>query len=150
MITVHVYIGKVINYLKMQFYKISYIHYISDDSAAQYKNFKNFLNLCHHEEDFEITAEWNFFGTSHGKSPCDGIRGTRKRLAARASLQHPYENQILTPKNLFNFCNDNTDRIKFFFISKEEVEEEKASQEERFLQGHTLAGTRENHHFFAH
>jgi len=78
MITVHVYIGKVINYLKMQFYKISYIHYISDDSAAQYKNFKNFLNLCHHEEDFEITAEWNFFGTSNGKSPCDGIGGTTK------------------------------------------------------------------------
>jgi len=78
----------------MQFSKISHIHYFSDGSAAQYKNFKNFLNLCHHEEDFEITAEWNFFGTSHGKSPCDGIRGTRKRLAARASLQHPYENQF--------------------------------------------------------
>ena len=99
MITVHVYIGKVINYLKMQFSKISHIHYFSDGSAAQYKNFKNFFNLCHREE-------WNFFGTSHGKSPCDGIGGTTKQLAARASLQRLYENQILTFKDLFNFCID--------------------------------------------
>jgi hypothetical protein len=35
-------------------------------------------------------------------------------------------------------------------LSKEEVEEEKASQEERFLQGHTQAGTRKKPPFFAH
>src|SRR5215469_12071295 len=89
-----------------------------------------------------------FFGTSHEKSPCDGIGGTTKQLAARTSLQHPYENQILTPEDLFNFCNANINGIKFFFISKEEVEEEKASRRKiPARKGHTLAGTRENHHF---
>ena len=36
---------------------------------------------------FGITAERNFFATSHGKNLCDGVGGTVKHLAARASLQ---------------------------------------------------------------
>ena len=63
------------------------IIYFSDGAAAQYKNRKNFLNLCHHKADFGVDAEWHFFATSHGKGPCDGLGGTVKRLAARASLQ---------------------------------------------------------------
>ncbi len=45
-------------------------------------------------------AEWHLSATSHGKGPCDGVGGTVKRLAARASLQRPYEKQILTPRQL--------------------------------------------------
>ena len=37
---------------------------------------------------YELKAEWHFFATSHGKSPCNGIRGTVKCLLARASLQN--------------------------------------------------------------
>ena len=59
----------------------NYFHFL----AGQYKNCKNFLNLCHHESDFGLDAEWNFFATSHGKGPCDGVGGIVKRLAARAS-----------------------------------------------------------------
>jgi len=71
------------------------IHYFSDGCAGQYKNRKHFYNLCFHASNFAVNCEWNFFATSHGKSPCDGIGGTVKRLTARASLQrtssgHPY------------------------------------------------------------
>ena len=31
------------------------------------KNRKNFINLCHHEDDFGVPAEWHFSATSHGK-----------------------------------------------------------------------------------
>ena len=31
--------------------------------------------------------EWIFFATSHGKSPCDGIGGTLKRVAYQESLK---------------------------------------------------------------
>ena len=31
-------------------------------------------------------AEWNFFATSHGKGPPDGVGGFIKREAAKASL----------------------------------------------------------------
>ena len=73
---------------------LSKVHYFSDGRAGQYKNCKNFLNLCLHNSDFGVKCEWNFFATSHGKSPCDGIGGTVKRLVTRASLQQPISNQI--------------------------------------------------------
>ena len=57
------------------------ITYFSDGCAAQYKNCKNLINLCYHKEDFGIPAEWHFFATSHGKDPCDGVKGTVKREA---------------------------------------------------------------------
>ena len=52
--------------------------------------YKNMLNLCRHKDDFGIDATWVLFATSHGKSPCDGIGSTVKRLTARANLQRPY------------------------------------------------------------
>ena len=61
--------------------------YFSNGAGSQYKNYKNFTNICHHEEDHGISAEWHIFVTSHGKSPCDGVGATVKRLVARASLQ---------------------------------------------------------------
>ena len=70
------------------------IIYFSDGAASQYKNRKNFLNLCHHENDFGVKAEWHFSATSHGKGACDGVGGTVKRLAAKASLQKPFDNQV--------------------------------------------------------
>ena len=36
---------------------------------------KNFANLCGHEQGLEMSAEWHFFVTSHGKGPCDGVVG---------------------------------------------------------------------------
>ena len=36
------------------------IIYFSDGAASQYKNRKNFLNLCHHKDDFGVKAEWHF------------------------------------------------------------------------------------------
>lgn len=53
----------------------SIIYYFSDGAASQYKNKVNLLNLCMHDADFNIKAEWHFFATSHGESTCDGIGG---------------------------------------------------------------------------
>ena len=82
---------------------LSIVHYVTDGCASQYKNCKNFLNLCNHKNDFGLDATWSFFATSHGNSPCDGIGGTLKRLTARASLQRPISNQILTAVDFFQF-----------------------------------------------
>ena len=41
----------------------------------------------------------------NGKSPCDGIGGTVKRLVTRASLQQPISNQIKS--NQTNQINQN-------------------------------------------
>ena len=61
--------------------------YFSDGCGRQYKNYKNFMNLMKHHDDFALDAEWNFFATLHGKTACDSVRGTVKMLAAHASLQ---------------------------------------------------------------
>ena len=53
--------------------------YFSDGASSQYKNKKIVINVCHHENDFSLLAEWNFFASSHGKNSCDGIGGTTKR-----------------------------------------------------------------------
>ena len=92
-IAVHRFQRKLIAHLKdhLPFEKVIYF---SDGAASQYKNKKNFINLVYHEEDFGMPAEWHFFATSHGKGPCDGVGGTVKRLAARASLQRPYDDQL--------------------------------------------------------
>ena len=58
--------------------EIEKVHYFSDGCDGQYKNKKLFLNLCPHEMDFNVDCVWNFFATSHGKSPCDGNGGTVK------------------------------------------------------------------------
>ena len=37
--------------------------------------------------DFGIPADWHFFATVHGKGPCDGVRGTLKRIIASQSAE---------------------------------------------------------------
>ena len=64
------------------------------DVEGQYKNYKTLYNVCLHFKDFGIEAVWHFFATSHGKSPCDGLGGTVKRLNARASLQALTDHQV--------------------------------------------------------
>jgi hypothetical protein len=81
-ITVYTFLKKVLNYLKEQIPESRHVKYFSDGAASQYKNYKNLSNLCKQEQDFDLTADWNFFATSHGKSACDGIGGTVICLAA--------------------------------------------------------------------
>ena len=84
--TVHAFTCKVMSDIKENLHAITKVLYFNDWPASQYKNFKNFVNLCYHEIDHGIQAQWHFFATSHGKSPCNGIGGTTKRLVARETL----------------------------------------------------------------
>ena len=121
--------------------------YFSDGCAGQYKNCKNFMNLCLHKKDFQIDCSWSFFATSHGKSPCDGLGGTLKRLAARASLQRPTTEQILSAEQLLEFCQKEVPGIKVFFISKLSMESVRKNLKGRFDLTNTLPGTQSYHEF---
>lgn len=123
------------------------IYYFSDGAAAQYKNRKNFINLCYHEADFGIHAEWHFFATSHGKGACDGVGGTIKRLAAKASLQRPYDQQIMTPRQLYDWASVSIRTTFFGYCSSEEYEKELAHLQGRFEKVRTIPGTRKLHSF---
>lgn len=121
------------------------ITYFSDGSAAQFKNKKNFINLCYHMEDFGCNAEWHFFATSHGKGPSDGLGGTVKREARRASLQRPLQGQITTPKQLYEWCLQNLLNCNFEFLTLEDHEEEARFLQIRFKDLRTIPGTQKLH-----
>lgn len=45
-----------------------------------------------------------------------------KREVTRASLQRPYNDQILTSKEMFEFCTSKITGVKYIFVPLEEVE----------------------------
>ena len=104
--TVHAFVSNVLTHLKNELPNIPEVIYFSYGAASQYKNYKNFSNVCNHENDHGLKAEWHFFATSHGKSPCDGIGGTVKHLVARASLQATVDHHILTAREMFKWCEE--------------------------------------------
>ena len=112
-----------------------------------YKNKKHFINLCHHNKDFSTECVWNFFATSHGKSPCDGLGGTTKCLTAKASLQRPVGNQILTANEMYQFCKDSITGIKFMQITSQQMADVRVYLNERFELAKTIPGTRGFHQY---
>ena len=119
-----------INYLHELLPQVKKLFCFSDVCRQQYKNCENFINLCLHKQDFGLDAEWIFFATSHGKSPCDGIGGSVKHHAAKRILQRPMNNQILHYQAMLNLCEEEMSKIKFFGISKETMDEVHKSFEE--------------------
>lgn len=146
-VTVHCFQQVVIKYIKTILQNVNKVLYYSDGASSQYKNCKNFKNLCMHVNDFGLAAEWNFFATSHGKNVCDGIGGTIKRLATRSSLQHITSGHILTPLDLFQWADKNVKGVKCFYVSSKEVEQSRNQLQNRLQGVTTIPGTR-SHHFF--
>ena len=120
---VYTVLHRTISYIKEELnLAVSRIHYFSDGCAAQYKNCKYSINLYHRFHDFSIECTWDFFATSHGKSPCDGIGGTVKKLTSQASLQRLTSDQILSAKEMFMFCKGKIEGIKFAYIPLNEID----------------------------
>jgi hypothetical protein len=149
-VAVHAFQRRVIEYITTILPTASKLYYFSDGAASQYKNYKNFSNLMNHKKDFDIDAEWHFFPTSHGKSPCDGVGGTVKRAVARASLQATTSGFILTPDDLYKWCQMHISGIQFFWVGQDEVEEHGKKLQKRFDSADKIPGTRENHSFIPH
>ena len=135
------------SYIQEKFPSIKRLEYFSDGCSGQYKNFKNFFNLTHHFQDFNLEASWSFFATSHGKSPCDGVGGMVKRKLAQASLKRPIDNQILSTEDAYTFCKDEITSVTFFLISKEALHNTRAFLQSRYAAASTVPGTRSFHHF---
>ena len=85
--------------------------------------------------------------TLNGKNACNRVGGTIKRLAAHGSLQRPFSNQILAPKQLFDFAEGNVDGVTSFFVSSVEVVSNTGFLELQFATSNTFTGTRSHHQF---
>ena len=121
--------------------------YFSDGCAEQYENHKNFINLCHHQPGLHMDAEWIFFATSHGKSPCDGVGGFVKRYVGKRSLKRPLHDQILGYQSILDLSVREVPSITFLSVSQEEMVNIRADLEDRFAKSKTMPGTRSSHHF---
>ena len=55
---------------------------------------------------------------------CDGLGGTVKCLAASTSLQKPYDEQIMTPHQVFEWASDNIPAVCFEYCSTEDYKKE--------------------------
>ena len=145
-LVVHYFQSKLIKFLKeiMSFKKVIYF---SDGAASHYKIRKNFINLANHEADFGMPADRHFFATSHVKGPCDGVGGAVKRLAARASLQRPYEDQIQTPMQLFEWRKESIKSVHFAYATSEAILEAGKKLVQRFQASKAIKGTQKLHAF---
>ena len=127
--------------------KLHQVEHFSECCTGQHKNFKNFLNLCHHKCEIGLEATWYFFATSHDKSSYDGIGGTVKRLTAQSSLQTQNNEQVLSAERMFDFCNSGINGIHFILIWKEEMEHVRKCLKLRYKMGSTVPGTMTYHCF---
>ncbi|KAE8748198.1 hypothetical protein FOCC_FOCC005036 [Frankliniella occidentalis] len=127
-------------------HELEKVIYYSDGCGGQYKNRKMAANICYHEKDFGVPAEWNFFATSHGKSACDGIGGRIKRLATLYSLQHTQPGtQITSARRLYDWCQTNVTGIKTLWVTKEEVAKDMEFLTVRFESALAIEGIQSCH-----
>lgn len=74
--------------------------------------------MCH-EKDFGIKVEsYNFFATSHGKSPCDAVGGTLKRQVMRQSIRSFTEGQITNAREMYEYAVNEVEKIKYVNTTK--------------------------------
>lgn len=137
----HAFQNEFIAFLKQEIPDLSKIIYFSDGAGSQYKNRFNLANLFHHRDDFGISAEWHFFATAHGKGPSDGLGGTLKRLASKASLQGT---TIQTAYQLYEWAAANTN-MNVKFVSAAQCIDAKKDLEKRFENAVAIPGIRSKH-----
>ncbi|XP_066590497.1 uncharacterized protein [Prorops nasuta] len=147
-IAVHEFTRITTNYIRRLSSNVKKIIYFSDGAPQQFKNFKNFVNLYYHKNDFGLNAEWHYFATAHGKGPCDGIGGTLKRIAARTSLQLAPDKQISTPQQLYDWAvkENRFPNIECKFLSKNDYISVKELLEFRYNKAKTIERTQKFHY----
>jgi hypothetical protein len=144
-VAVHLFIEKMIQFLKTKMPNLTKIYYITDGAVTHYKNKNNFINIIKHKEDFGIDCEWHFHATAHGKGPCDGVGGTIKRMASRASLTDEYDGIITNAAELFKWAKTLKTDMVFQFCSDIEYNSKKIQLASRFEKVKTINGTRNFH-----
>jgi hypothetical protein len=149
-VAVYGFQNKFINFLKdneSEFPAPKKFYYFSDGAVSQFKNKNNFININYHHHDFNIDCEWNFFATSHGKGPSDGVGGTIKRAARTASLRCINESLFNTAKGFYEWCKDKStiQSIRFGYVTKVEYAKTKTKLNKRFSNIKTVQNTRQTH-----
>ena len=70
-----------------------------------------------------------------------------KRFVKLESLRMPFEYQMLTPWDMYEWADENIENIKFFYVSKEDIASHTSINQNRLTTAETIDGTRSNHCF---
>ena len=69
-----------------------------------------------------------------------------KKMITKARLQRPFENQILTPQDMYRFCKENFgEKVSFLYTSSEEIGENEKFLATRFQNSLLIPGTQKLH-----
>jgi hypothetical protein len=85
-VLVFLFQSKLYSFLSGKLKDLTNIYYFSYCAKLQYKNRKNFINLCYYKGDTDMDTKWHFFAMSHGKGEYDGIRRKTKILKRKPNL----------------------------------------------------------------
>ena len=94
------------------------LHIWSDVQSSQFKNRFIAASIPWLQEKQKLKICWNFFATSHGKGPVDGIGGVVKRMATQKVIQR--EVNITNAASFYDAINSESN-VKVFLIEAEEI-----------------------------
>lgn len=134
-------IQKLVPLIQADLPTVTKVHYWTDSPSSQYRNRYIFDILCRHEDMFGIKAVWNYFESSHGKGPCDGIGGSAKRQASDAVKQGKVS--IQDAVEFYEWASMHEKKIKYIFYTQEEYDAADALMKER--QPNAVHGTMRLH-----
>ena len=94
-----------INIFKERSLLITNLVQFTDGCASQYKGKNSFIDASLSFQDHGIPMEKHFYGSRHGKAPCDAEIGTLKRQVRDAVTSR--QAVINSPEEFFTFCQEN-------------------------------------------
>lgn len=133
--------------IKMNVPKVKRIIYVSDGAKQHFKNKFQMCNLKNHKKDFNISAEWHFTATAHGKSSCDGLGASFKREAFRASMKAKATESLINIKTIIAWAKAHYRGAKIFYYSKTDHDRVRRKLNSRFKGAEKLVGISKNHSF---
>ena len=83
--SVIIFIDKLLNSVIDE--SVKTLHIWSDVPSSQFKNIFTAASIPWLQQKHKLRICWNFFATSHGKGPVDGIGGVVKRMATQKVIQ---------------------------------------------------------------
>lgn len=139
------FLKTILNKFKQLAPDVNKVLVFSDNCVGQFKSRYNVSIVCHAENDFNITLEWNFFASGHGKGAVDGVGGSIKRTVwrevqgRRALITTPYDFFMLASKKCKDIC--------VLFVPKSEVESCEHFLSKRWDDFAAISGIQAMHHF---
>ncbi|XP_071835504.1 uncharacterized protein [Apostichopus japonicus] len=134
---VHHFVEIATEYLRRQGISFTKQVHFSDGAGSQYKNKTSFNEASYGMEDLGCKVEKHFFGSRHGKGPCDGEIGVLKRLAASAVKGRQVI--ISNAHDLYKYGRDYLQSVPekhvhsrrtFFFVRDGEIQRERQERNE--------------------